>query len=235
MKLLVTLPAALAILACSDSGDAPDNALDGATRPAATDIAASLAPFGDGYPNAGDPCRRLGESEATSQWLDDSAALVGCPTEADADRLGGERLSEVDGTFVVSVPMTTAERAAEQARFAEGETVEEMPDPADPETGYNATAQVACGFDGKAPTSNCQAGIKRRWGEDGTHLLEITKPDGRKRAIFFDGTTPTGADSAQSDGSAGWDFDVTRSRVDENTIVYGPETYVVPDALVVGG
>jgi hypothetical protein len=104
-----------------------------------------------------------------------------------------------------------------------------------PGTDYNATTIVSCGFDGAPPTQNCDAGIKRNWGDaPGEHLVEVTKPDGRKRAIFFRGTEPFGADSAQSDGSAGWDLKWTRSD-DQTTITYGPETYVVVDAMITGG
>ena len=62
----------------------------------------------------------------------------------------------------------------------------------------------------------------------------MSKPDGRKRAIFFRGTEPYSADSAQSDGSAGWDFDTSRDG-DQVTNSYGPETYVIVDALITGG
>lgn len=101
-------------------------------------------------------------------------------------------------------------------------------------TDYNATTILDCGFDNAAPTQDCNAGVKRNWGEDGTHLVEVTKPDGMKRAIFYDGTTPTGADSAQADGSAGWDFTTTRDG-DTVTVKFGPETYVIPDAVITGG
>ena len=102
-------------------------------------------------------------------------------------------------------------------------------------TDYNATTILPCGFDGAAPTQKCDAGIKRNWGDaPGEHLIEVTKPDGRKRAIFLRGTEPYGADSAQSDGSAGWEFKTTR-KDDQVTISYGPETYVIVDALIVGG
>lgn len=101
-------------------------------------------------------------------------------------------------------------------------------------TGYDATADVACGFAGNPPTLTCSAGVKRNWGEDGTTLVEVSKPDGFKRAIFIRGTTPYGADSAQADGSAGWTFSTSRSG-DRVTINYGPETYVIVDAFVEGG
>lgn len=103
-----------------------------------------------------------------------------------------------------------------------------------PGTDYHATAPVKCGFGNAAPTQDCEAGVKRNWGEDGTTLVEVAKPDGRKRALFFKGTEPYGADSAEADGSAGWDFRTTREG-DRVTIKYGPETYVIVDALITGG
>lgn len=101
-------------------------------------------------------------------------------------------------------------------------------------TDYNATAQVQCGFDGAAPTQSCEAGVKRNWGEDGSNLVEVQKPDGSKRAIFFTGTTAFGADSAEADGSAGWEFE-TSTEGDRITVRFGPETYVIVDALITGG
>lgn len=103
-----------------------------------------------------------------------------------------------------------------------------------PGTGYNATASVACSFANGSIVTRCEAGVRRRAGSDGTTFVEIRKPDGRIRAIFFRGTRAYGADSAQADGSAGWVFDATRRR-DESVINFGPERYVIPDALVVGG
>ncbi|WP_052223069.1 META domain-containing protein [Novosphingobium malaysiense] len=103
-----------------------------------------------------------------------------------------------------------------------------------PGTDYHATAQVPCGMHGAEPDSRCFAGVKRNWGEDGTILVEVTKPDGSRRALFFNGTTPYGADSAQADGSAGWNFSVAR-RGDESVIRFGPESYVIVDAFVTGG
>lgn len=102
-------------------------------------------------------------------------------------------------------------------------------------TDYHATAPIQCGVEGKPADMTCQAGVKRNWGDEpGENLVEVTKPDGTVRAIFFKGTEPYGADSAQADGSAGWDFSSTRNG-DMVTITFGPETYVVVDALVEGG
>ncbi|WP_095012685.1 hypothetical protein [Tsuneonella mangrovi] len=238
LTILVSGALALGLSACSSAGqgNAAAQPSDNASSQAAA-IPEKLAPFGDGYPAAGDPCRKLGESAATSNYLDDSAILVGCPSEAAAKAVGGKVVGNVDGIRLVSIPMGDANVGMVSPVGENG-----PPPPPDttsidvkvPGTDYNATAQIPCGFKGMPPTGSCFAGVKRKWGEDGTTLVEVTKPDGMKRALFFKGTTPYGADSAQADGSAGWDFKVSR-KGDEVTIKFGPETYVVVDALVEGG
>ncbi|MCA0902847.1 hypothetical protein [Qipengyuania aquimaris] len=219
LKAIVAGAWALALVACGESTSEP-----GAEAAPAEELAVipeSLAPFGDGYPNAGDPCQRLGESAATSNYLDDSAMLVGCPSEASAEALGGTIVGNVEGVRLVSVPMGDDNAGMEGDAMVAG-------------TDYNATTILDCGFANAPPTQSCEAGVKRNWGEDGTHLVEVSKPDGSKRAIFFNGTEPYGADSAQADGSAGWDFTTTRDG-DRVTVKFGPETYILVDALITGG
>lgn len=102
-------------------------------------------------------------------------------------------------------------------------------------TDYQATASVVCIINGEVIEGGCMAGVKRGWTDDGGALVEITKPDGSKRAIFTDAIgNPMGADSAEADGSAGWTMVITRAGT-TNVIDFGPEHYELPDALVLGG
>ena len=44
----------------------------------------SLQVIGEGFPDAGDPCRHLGTTEATRPFEGELIVLVGCPTGQDA-------------------------------------------------------------------------------------------------------------------------------------------------------
>ena len=104
LKVIVAGASALALAACGENSAEPE----AAPAEELVVIPESLAPFGDGYPNAGDPCRNLGESATTSNYLDDSAMLVGCPSEASAEALGGNIVGNVNGVRLVSMPMGDA-------------------------------------------------------------------------------------------------------------------------------
>ena len=92
------LPLALLPLAACDMAPAPP--------PPAT----TLPFFGDGYRAEGDQCRRLGESPATAEFLDDAADLVGCPEDMEnlgvfVIDTGAVEVARIDGFVLYSVPV----------------------------------------------------------------------------------------------------------------------------------
>lgn len=69
----------------------------------------SLPFFGGGYRADGDQCRRLGESVATTKYLDHTADLVGCPEVMEnlgvfVIETGAVEVFRPDGYVVYSVP-----------------------------------------------------------------------------------------------------------------------------------
>jgi nitrous oxide reductase accessory protein NosL len=94
------------LLAACQQGD--DTAAAPGGPAAEANWPASLMVFGDGFPNPGDPCRRIGESQATVNFLDHTATLAGCQSAADAARLGGRIVGTVDGVTLVSIPTDAA-------------------------------------------------------------------------------------------------------------------------------
>ncbi len=204
----------------SPQPEAPDKA-----EAAAFAWPASLPVFGDGFPAAGAACRRIGESPATVDFLDDSAALVGCPTAEDAARLGGTILKQIDGVTLVSV----ANSAPGVPGDGDGQGDAKVAG-----TDYDATAQLRCaGYRGMKATM-CVAGVKRNQ-EDGQTLVFIDLPDGvNSRMLIFDkaGKILT-ANTNEADGSS--KFKVLGKRDGDTTIVtIGPERYEVPDVFIKG-
>lgn len=102
-------PEATSTLAAeSETVEAPSEIAEPA--PEAFTWPASFKVMGLGYPSEGDKCRRLGESAAVINYLDDSAILVGCPGTRDSDAaiaLISERsakvVGEVDGVTLISI------------------------------------------------------------------------------------------------------------------------------------
>jgi len=91
---------------------------------------AEFAIFGDGYPSAGSPCSRSGESNFTREFLDDSADLVACPPSVDPDQfvanLGGEKLSTRDGWTLILVPQTSQSQGDGLPRVGSAEDLSEF-------------------------------------------------------------------------------------------------------------
>jgi hypothetical protein len=213
------------VLAASGCQQAPTPAPE-TTAPAATAAPAawpaSLPAFGDGFPKAGDPCRRVGESAATINFLDHTASLVGCLSPDDAAKLGGRVVATIDGVTLVSVPNATA-----AAGDGDGQGDAKVAG-----TKYNATAEIPCaGYQG-APAGTCEAGVVRGT-ETGT-FVEVQLPGGGQRTIFFnaDGSFLSFS-TAEADGTAA--MKTGSSRKGDSTIAtLGTERYEIPDAFVKG-
>lgn len=224
---LISVAVALVVSGCQRSTDTGDSAATPAADTAAASATtaawpASLRVVGDGFPNPGDPCRVIGESEATADFLDHTATLAGCLSAADAATLGGRVVATVDGVTLVSVPV-----AAAMPGDGDGQG-----DAMVPGTRYHATAQVRCsGYQGAA-AGICDAGVVRGT-ETGTYV-EVALPDGRTRTIFFnsDGSFLSFS-TAQADGTAA--MAISSSREGDTTIAtLGTERYEIPDAFVMG-
>ena len=96
-------------------------------------------------------------------------------------------------------------------------------------TGYHATGDVPCAMGGAQPAGLCPFGVTRQG--QGSGMVTVTKPDGRKRVIFFEKGRATGYDASQSDKGA---FKATRQG-DMSIVYIGDERYEIPDAVINGG
>lgn len=221
---LISVAAALALSACKPAAEpaAPVPAAEPMPMATTTEWPASLNVFGDGFPKPGDACRRIGESAATSNYLDHTATLAGCLSADDAAKLGGMVVATVDGVTLVSVPASTAIPGE-----GDGQRDDKVAG-----TNYHATASITCaGYKGAA-SGACDAGVVRD-AETGPYV-EVTLPDGVKRTIFFnkDGSFLS-FNTAQADGTAA--MKIGSSREGDTTIAtLGTERYEIPDVFVRG-
>lgn len=217
---LAFIATALFLSACNQAVDKPEAAVVEAPPPV---WPASLSVVGEGFPNPGDACRKIGESAATINYLDDSATLAGCLSLDDAEKLGGKILATIDGVTLVSVPAGDS-----MAGDGDGQGDAKVAG-----TDFNATAQIKCSGYRKHPAGMCDAGVKRGTGGDFT-TVEISWPEGDSRALFFDAKGKVvSANTNQADGSA--QFEVVGNKEGDTTIVtIGPERYEIPDVFLMG-
>ncbi|ACB52805.1 unknown [Crocosphaera subtropica ATCC 51142] len=98
-----------------------------------------------------------------------------------------------------------------------------------PGTNYHATGNVTCSMGNGQPTGSCPFGVTRRG--NGSADVTVTKPDGRKRVIFFENGQAISADTSQADPG-----DFSASKKDDIYIIrIGKERYEIFEAIVFGG
>ncbi len=95
---------------------------------------------------------------------------------------------------------------------------------------FDANGPVKCAEGAGASWMQCDAAVARESG--GTATVAVTRPDGRKRFIFFEKGKAIGADLSQADGSQ--HFHATR-KGDMYLIEAGHERYQIIEAMVFGG
>lgn len=215
---LLTLSSAISLMAaCGQDGQNP-----AANSEVNVKWPSSLKVVGDGFPNPGDACRKIGETEATVDFLDDSATLAGCLSADDAAKLGGKIVGTVDGVTLVSVP-------ASAAKPGDGDG---QGDAKVAGTKYHATALIRCaGYKGAA-AGTCEAGVVRD--AEGGPYVEVKLPGGVMRTIFFnkDGSFLSFS-TAEADGTAA--MKISSKRIDDTTVAtLGSEQYEIPDVMIQG-
>jgi hypothetical protein len=141
-----------------------------------------------------------------------------------------------DGDYKIRVYlMRNAARRNEKAEFTlevaiTGGAHAAQAAPAAGAGGFDATGKVPCATAAGQPMGQCDFGVTREGG--GTATVTVTMPDGRTRALFFEGGKFTGADVSQADG----DLAIKASREADLTLIrVGPERYEVPEAVISGG
>ena len=95
---------------------------------------------------------------------------------------------------------------------------------------FDARGPVRCAMRAGQPMGQCQAAVARDPG--GTATVVITRPDGRKRFVFFEGGNPVSADLSQADGNM--NFSASKGG-DVYYIDAGNERYEIPEMFVYGG
>ena len=95
---------------------------------------------------------------------------------------------------------------------------------------FDATGRIPCAQTEGQPMGQCDFGVARAGG--GTAAVVVTRPDGRKRFIFFEKGKATGADLSQADGNMAFH---ASKQADLYVIQAGNERYEIPEAVVFGG
>ncbi|NIF53458.1 hypothetical protein F3J19_15350 [Burkholderia sp. Ax-1724] len=191
---------------------------------------ASFVVLGDGYPHAGDVCRRLGESSATANYLDHTAMLVGCPglrNSADVHAILDHRrarvVGETDGVTLISIATEGGPAADDRSWPAQTP---------DKDMYFSTTGTLPCERGGGKTKTMCKYGVVRH----GNHSASVVIywPDGNTRVILFNahgrvlGAAMKAGDRPMPGNT------LTRNNAGINLISIGDERYEIEDAVLSG-
>lgn len=95
---------------------------------------------------------------------------------------------------------------------------------------FDTNGQIPCAQHKGQPMGQCPFSVSR--GSNSSATVVVTRPDGRKRAIFFEKDKAISADLSQADGNM--NFRATK-KADLYMIHAGDERYEIPEAVVFGG
>ncbi|MCC8393525.1 hypothetical protein LJ656_13075 [Paraburkholderia sp. MMS20-SJTR3] len=187
----------------------------------------SFVVLGDGYPHAGDACRRLGESAATANYLDHMAMLVGCPGPANsaaARAILKQRRARVvgaaDGVTLISIS-TEGGAAAQRNKLA----------PRD-QSPFTSTGTLPCERGGGQTKTMCKFGIVRH--DDHSATLLVYWLDGTTRAILFGANGRVIGTAASANAQPMPGNTLTQKNAGVNLISIGNERYAVEDKVLSG-
>lgn len=95
-------------------------------------------------------------------------------------------------------------------------------------TNFHATGDLPCTA-AQSVSARCAFGVRREGG--GSGWVQITRPNGAKRTIFFEQGKAVRFDESEADRAP---FSA-RKEGDDTIVRVGAEAYVIPDAIIFGG
>jgi hypothetical protein len=144
-------------------------------------------------------------------------------------QMGNAKSSGQRSTFTLEVAIAGGAQKAAASKAADDDKMVEASARAS-EGKFNATGKIPCAQSKGQPMGQCDFGVARAGG--GTAAVSITRPDGRKRVIFFKAGKAVAADLSQADGNM--NFSATKE-ADLYMIRAGNERYEIPEAVIYGG
>jgi hypothetical protein len=189
----------------------------------------SFVTLGNGFPHAGDACRRLGESSATANYLDHMAMLVGCPGSHDSKAVReilhhrpARVVGETDGVTLISISTESGGGMSGQSSQSASMT----------DANFSATGTLPCERDNGQTKTLCRFGVVRH--SDRSATVVVYWPDGGTRVIFFAANGRVLGTGAKADDRPMPGNTITQKSAGVSLISVGSERYEIADKVLSG-